>query len=96
MEDCLHVRTIMLRNKSRLLNNQIIRRIIKDFNAHRNEIQNAPSASHRPCRINVSEHSLEIYGHNNDPELSRRGLIHLLCVNLSEEISIRNNWYLFS
>lgn len=39
--------------------------------------------------------SLEIYGHNNDPELSR-GLIHLLCVNLSEEISIRNNWYLFS
>lgn len=49
----LHARTLRIsRNKSRLLHNEVIGRIIKDLNAHRNHMQNSPLASQWLCKIN--------------------------------------------
>lgn len=64
---------------------------MQDLNAHRNHIQNTPTASHRPCQISVLEHSPEMY--NSDPQLAVRGLMHPLCVNLFERFSIQNRLF---
>lgn len=67
MEGHLHARTLRKsRNESRLLNNEIISRIIKDLTAHSNHIQNDTSASLRLCKISALEHSPKMYGHNDD------------------------------